>query len=186
MIVSSVLDERSYRMGDFAMDEAGLLAFAKERLGERAAEAVAAYRAEDPDAKPFLLAARMDSDLTFRKGAFAQAELKARQGGAPVWTYLWTEPSPAVDGRFGAVHGIDVAPSLYNTRGALNGSCPAANELAAAIAGSWAAFAANGDPNNERVPEWKPYSAPQRTTMIFDQDLRVEDDPRAEFRKYWR
>ena len=186
MIVSSVLDERSYRMGDFAMDEAGLLAFAKERLGERAAEAVAAYRAEDPDAKPFLLAARMDSDLTFRKGAFAQAELKARQGGAPVWTYLWTEPSPAVDGRFGAVHGIDVAPSLYNTRGALNGSSPAANELAAAIAGSWAAFAANGDPNNERVPEWKPYSAPRRTTMIFDQDLRVEDDPRAEFRKYWR
>ena len=186
MIVSSVLDERSYRMGDFAMDEAGLLAFAKERLGERAAEAVAAYRAEDPDAKPFLLAARMDSDLTFRKGAFAQAELKARQGGAPVWTYLWTEPSPAVDGRFGAVHGIDVAPSLYNTRGALNGSSPSANELAAAIAGSWAAFAANGDPNNERVPEWKPYSAPRRTTMIFDQDLRVEDDPRAEFRKYWR
>ena len=186
MIVSSVLDERSYRMGDFAMDEAGLLAFAKERLGERAADAVAAYRAEDPDAKPFLLAARMDSDLTFRKGAFAQAELKARQGGAPVWTYLWTEPSPAVDGRFGAVHGIDVAPSLYNTRGALNGSSPPANELAAAIAGSWAAFAANGDPNNERVPEWKPYSAPQRTTMIFDQDLRVEDDPRAEFRKYWR
>ena len=186
MIVSSVLDERSYRMGDFAMDEAGLLAFAKERLGERAADAVAAYRAEDPDAKPFLLAARMDSDLTFRKGAFAQAELKARQGGAPVWTYLWTEPSPAVDGRFGAVHGIDVAPSLYNTRGALNGSSPAANELAAAIAGSWAAFAANGDPNNERVPEWKPYSAPRRTTMIFDQDLRVEDDPRAEFRKYWR
>ena len=186
MIVSSVLDERSYRMGDFAMDEAGLLAFAKERLGERAADAVAAYRAEDPDAKPFLLAARMDSDLTFRKGAFAQAELKARQGGAPVWTYLWTEPSPAVDGRFGAVHGIDVAPSLYNTRGALNGSSPAANELAAAIAGSWAAFAANGDPNNERVPQWKPYSAPQRTTMIFDQDLRVEDDPRAEFRKYWR
>mgnify|MGYP003143883759 FL=1 len=186
MIVSSVLDERSYRMGDFAMDEAGLLAFAKERLGERAADAVAAYRAEDPDAKPFLLAARMDSDLTFRKGAFAQAELKARQGGAPVWTYLWTEPSPAVDGRFGAVHGIDVAPSLYNTRGALNGSSPPANELAAAIAGSWAAFAANGDPNNERVPEWKPYSAPRRTTMIFDQDLRVEDDPRAEFRKYWR
>ncbi|USA60509.1 carboxylesterase family protein [Qipengyuania citrea] len=186
MIVSSVLDERSYRMGDFAMDEAGLVAFAKERLGERAADAVAAYRAEDPDAKPFLLAARMDSDLTFRKGAFAQAELKARQGGAPVWTYLWTEPSPAVDGRFGAVHGIDVAPSLYNTRGALNGSSPSANELAAAIAGSWAAFAANGDPNNERVPEWKPYSAPQRTTMIFDQDLRVEDDPRAEFRKYWR
>ena len=185
MIVSSVLDERAYRMGDFAMDEAGLVEFARERVGDRAEEAVAAYREEDPDAKPFILAARLESDLTFRKGAFAQAELKAKQGGAPVWTYLWTQPSPAADGRFGAVHGIDVAPSLYNTRGALNGSSKEANELAAAIASSWAAFAANGDPNNERVPQWKPYSPPERATMIFDDNLRVEDDPRATFRRYW-
>ena len=151
-----------------------------------AEDAVAAYRAEDPDAKPFILAARLDSDQTFRKGAFAQAELKAKQPGANVWTYLWTEPSPAADGRFGAVHGIDVAPSLYNTRGALNGSSAAANRLAKAIASSWAAFAANGDPNNEHVPEWKPYSPPERATMIFDEDLRVESDPRSEFRQYWR
>ena len=185
MIVSSVLDERAYRMGDFGMDEAGLVEFARERVGDRAEEAVAAYREEDPDAKPFILAARLESDLTFRKGAFAQAELKAKQAGAPVWTYLWTQPSPAADGRFGAVHGIDVAPSLYNTRGALNGSSREANELAAAIASSWAAFAANGDPNNERVPEWKPYSPPERATMIFDENLRVEDDPRATFRRHW-
>ncbi|MEL7737971.1 carboxylesterase family protein [Citromicrobium bathyomarinum] len=186
MIVSSVLDERAYRMGDFAMDEARLTQFARKHLGDRAAEAVAAYRAEDPDAPPFLLAARLESDLTFRKSAFAQAELKAKQGGAPVWTYLWTQPSPAADRRFGAVHGIDVAPSLYNTRGALNGSSKEANALAAAIASSWAAFAANGDPNNERIPEWKPYSPPERTTLIFDEDLRVESDPRASFRQYWK
>ena len=186
MIVSSVLDERSYRMGDFAMDENGLLEFARERLGDRAEDAVAAYREEDPTAKPFLLAARMDSDLTFRKGAFAQAELKAKQGGAKVWAYLWTEPSPAADGRFGAVHGIDVAPSLYNTRGALNGSSAQATSLAAAIASSWAAFAANGDPNNERVPEWKPYFPPERATMIFDSELRAENDPRSKFREFWR
>jgi len=186
MIVSSVLDERSYRMGDFSMDEAGLVEFARERVGDKAQDAVAAYRAEDPDAKPFILAARLDSDQTFRKGAFAQAELKAKQPGANVWTYLWTEPSPAADGRFGAVHGIDVAPSLYNTRGALNGSSAAANRLAKSIASSWAAFAANGDPNNEHVPEWKPYSPPERATMIFDEDLRVESDPRSEFRQFWR
>lgn len=185
MIVSSVLDERSYRMGNFTMDEGELLDFARERLGGRAGDAVAAYRTEDPDAAPFLLAARLDSDLTFRKGAFAQAELKARQGGASVWSYLWTEPSPAADGRYGAVHGIDVAPSLYNTRGALNGSSSAANGLARAMASSWAAFAANGDPNNEHVPDWKPYAAPERTTLIFDKNLRVEADPRRQFRKFW-
>ena len=185
MVVSSVLDERSYRMVDYAMDEAGLLEFATERLGDDAADAIAAYREEDPQAKPFILAARLDTDLTFRKAAFAQAELKAKQGGAPVWTYLWTQPSPAADGRFGAVHGIDVAPSLYNLRGALNGSSAEANRLAAAIASSWAAFAANGDPNNERVPDWKPYEQQSRQTMIFADDLRVESDPRGAFRRYW-
>lgn len=185
MIVSSALDERTYRMRDFAMTEEGLLAFARERLGDRAEEAVAAYREEDPTAKPFLLAARLDTDQTFRKGAFAQAELKAAQGGAPVWTYLWTAPSPAADGRFGAVHGIDVAPSLYNTRGALNGSSKEATELAAAIASSWAAFAASGDPNNDRVPNWPAYTQAKRDTLLFGSPITVQSDPRAEFRKFW-
>ena len=45
---------------------------------------------------------------------------------------------------------------------------------------------ANGDPNNERIPQWKPYSPPERTTLIFDEDLRVESDPRASFRQYWK
>lgn len=186
MIISSTLDERSYRMIDFNMDEAGLLDFASKRLGETAPDAVAAYREEDPEATPFLLAARLDSDLTFGKGAFAQTELKAKQGRAPVWKYLWTQPSPAVDGRYGAVHGIDVAPSLYSTRGALNGSSAKATKLAAAIASSWASFAANGDPNNDRLPDWKPYSAPERSTLLFQDDLRVENDPRAQFRRFWK
>ena len=185
MIVSSVLDERAYRMGDFTMTEEGLLEFARERFGDQAESAVAAYREEDPGAKPFLLAARIDSDRTFRKSAFAQAEFKAAQGAAPVWTYLWTWPSPAADGRFGAVHGIDVAPSLYNTRGALNGSSHEARKLAAAIASSWAAFAANGDPNNERVPEWPAYSRQSRETLIFGDKIEVRSDPRSQFRQFW-
>lgn len=185
MIISSALDERSYRMRDFDMTEEGLVEFARERLGERAEEAVAAYRDEDPDAKPFLLAARLDSDQTFRKGAFAQAELKAAQDGAPVWTYLWTAPSPAADGRFGAVHGIDVAPSLYNTRGALNGSSSESTGLAAAIASSWAAFAANGDPNNDHLPDWGAYTQDQRHTLIFGESIEVASDPRARFRQFW-
>lgn len=186
MIISSTLDERSYRMIDFNMNEAELLEFAEKKLGDKAQEAVAAYREEDAKATSFVLAARLDSDLTFGRGAFAQAELKAKQGGAKVWKYLWTQPSPAVDGRYGAVHGIDVAPSLYNTRDALNGSSRKATKLAAAIASSWAAFAANGDPNNQRIPAWKPYSAPDRATLLFQDELKVENDPRSELRKFWK
>lgn len=186
MIVSTALDERAYRMTDFAMTEAGLVDFARQRAGDRAAEVVKLYRAEDAKAPPFLLAARIDSDLWFRKSAFAMAELKAKQVGAPVWTYLWTWPSPAYGGRFGAVHGIDVGPSLYNVRGGLNGPSAGSVRMASRIASSWAAFAATGNPANDKIPSWAPYTPPQRATMIFGEETRVENDPRAEFRALWQ
>lgn len=185
MIISSALDERTYRMPTNEMSQEQLLGYARRRAGDRAAEVVAMYRDEDPEAKPFVLAARMDSDRSFFRSAFAQAELKAAQGGAPVWKYLWTWPSPAWGGRYGAVHGIDVAPSLHNIRGALNG--PNAESLAMAdrIASAWDVFAENGDPNNNRLPQWPAYTSNQRATLILDTETRVESDPRAEFRTLW-
>lgn len=186
MIISTALDERSYRMTNFGMTEAELTAFARERVGERAEELVALYREDDRDATPFLLAARMDSDRTFRSGAFTQAERKVKQGGAPVWSYLWTWPSPALGGRYGAVHGIDVAPSLHNIRGALNGPSAASQLMADQIASIWASFAATGDPNNERVPQWSAYDGEKRATMILDTEPRIEDDPRGRFREFWK
>ncbi|WP_427965344.1 carboxylesterase/lipase family protein [Altererythrobacter sp.] len=185
MIVSTALDERAYRMMDFGMDEAGLLAFAKERAAERAAEAVKLYRDEDPDAKPFLLAARMDSDRIFRPGAFAMAERKSAQGRAPVWTYLWTWPSPALGGVFGAVHGIDVGPGLHSLRSGLNGSGPEARKMMQRAASIWSSFAATGDPNNELLPSWPAYTQEKRSTLILDREPRVEDDPRREIRAFW-
>ena len=126
----------------------------------------------------------METDRTFRKSAFAQAERKAKQGAAPVWTYLWKVPSPAAGGRFGAVHGIDVAPSLYNTRSALNGSSPDAVRLAAALASSWAAFAAHGKPDNAQIPHWPAYEAERRSTLVIDSTITVADDPRGAMRSF--
>ena len=184
MIISTALDERAYRMADFGMTEAGLATFAAKLFGDGAAEAIAAYRAEAPDERPFLLAARMETDRTFRKSAFVQAERKAKQGGAPVWSYLWKVPSPAAGGRFGAVHGIDVAPSLYNTRSALNGSSPEAVKLAAALASSWAAFAASGKPDNALIPHWPAYDGNRRSTLVIDSTFAVSDDPRGAMRRF--
>lgn len=185
MIVSTALDERAYRMLDFTMDEAGLLAFARKRVGEDAAKAVEMYRSEDPEAKPFLLAARMDSDRTFRPSAFAMAERKAAQGAAPVWSYLWTWPSPAMGGIFGAVHGIDVGPALHSLRSGLNGSGPDARKMSARAASIWSTFAATGNPNNELLPEWPAYTQDRRSTLIMDSDMKVLDDPRREIREFW-
>jgi para-nitrobenzyl esterase len=186
MIVSTVLDERSYRMINFNLDEAGLRAFIARRVGEgRADEVLAMYRQDDPKATPYVLQARFDTDETFRKGALIQAERKAAQKGAPVWSYYWTKASPSYGGRYGAPHGMDVGPSLHDVRGGLNETGPDSVRLADQLASAWVAFAATGDPNNPRLPTWPAYSVPERATMIFGDQTRVENDPRAAFRQFW-
>ena len=187
MIVSDVIDERADRMNNFNLTEAGLRAFIAKRVGEaRADEVLAMYRKDDPTATPFVLQARFDTDEVFRKPSLLETERKAAlPGGAPVWSYLWRSPSPAYGGRYGAPHGTDVGPSLHDVRGGLNETNPDSLRLADELASVWVSFAAMGDPNNPHIPHWAPYSLPKRTTLVFDHVTQVEDDPRAEFRKFW-
>ena len=186
MIVSNVIDERAYRMADFDLDEVGLRAFIARRVGETRADAVLAmYRRADPAATPFVLQARFDTDELFRKPSIIETELKAAQGAAPVWSYLYREPSPAYGGRYGVPHGSDVGPSLHDARGGLNETGPESLRLADEMASFWVAFAATGDPNNPRIPHWPAYRAPERATMVFGHETRVEDDPRGAFREFW-
>ena len=185
MVISTALDERTYRMGNFDMNDAELETFVRARAGDKTSEAIAMYKAEDPEATNFILAARVDTDNTFRKSAFTMAERKAAQNGAPCWTYLWKWPAVAYGGRYGAVHGIDVGLSLHSVRGGLTGASAESDLMADRIAGSWAAFAATGDPNSEYTPDWPAYTQDKRATMIFDTEMSVEYDPRAEIREFW-
>jgi para-nitrobenzyl esterase len=50
---------------------------------------------------------------------------------------------------------------------------------------TWLAFAHTVNPNNERIPNWPPYSAAQRPTMMFDNQCRVENDPYGAERRAW-
>jgi para-nitrobenzyl esterase len=53
------------------------------------------------------------------------------------------------------------------------------------LASAWVSFAKNGDPNNPRLPQWPAYQPETRATMVFDNDTRVEHDPRGEIRRFW-
>jgi para-nitrobenzyl esterase len=186
MIISNVLDERAYRMADFDQDEAGLRAFIARRVGEaRAGAVLAMYRRDDPKATPFVLQARFDTDELFRKPSIIETELKAAQGAAPVWSYLYREPSPAYGGRYGTPHGSDVGPSLHDARGGLNETGPESLRLADEMASFWVSFAETGNPNNPSIPYWPPYTVPQRATMVFDHVTHVQNDPRGQFREFW-
>jgi len=191
MIISTTLDERAYRQINFDLDDAGLLKFAQARVGEDAARLLKMYRDEDPHATPFVLQARLDTDMTFRRGAQLQADRKATlatKGGAPVWTYLWKTPSPAYGGRYGAPHGVDIGPSLHDIRMGLNGPSETNLRMADQLASAWVQFAATGDPNNARTPRWPAYTTAKRSTLVFDKDAahtQAQDDPRQAFREYW-
>lgn len=188
LIIGTTLDERAYRMVNFDLDEPGLLAFAERHVGDAAADLLDLYRQDDPGATPYLLQARLDTDATFRRAAHLQAERKFAQGGAPVWTYLWTIPSPAYGGRFGAPHGVDIGPSLHDIRHGLNGPSDENLRLADQLAGAWMSFAATGNPNSAVTPDWPAFDTDRRACLVFAGDSRgtaAQDDPRGAFRRFW-
>lgn len=186
MIVSTTLDERSYRQRDFDQTWDGVKTMLGGRVGAAQADDVLAmYRKEDPKASPYLIQARIISDQG-RGASFTQAERKAALGRAPAYVYLWKAPSPAWGGRYGATHGVDVGPSGREVRGALQGPNADSQRLADELSSAVVAFAATGDPNTERLPRWAPYDTARRTTMVFDTPRsHVESDYRGEFRKLW-
>jgi len=185
MIISTTLDERTYRQRNFGETWEGVAKMLQARVGGRATEVLELYRQEDPAAAPYLIQSRIISDQG-RGASFAMAERKAALGRAPAYVYLWKAPSPAWGGRYGATHGVDVGPSSREIRGALQGPNPTSARLADELGSAVGAMAATGDPNTSKLPAWRPYEAETRATMVFDAPAsHVDADYRGVFRKLW-
>lgn len=185
LVVSTVLDERTYRETKFDMTWDDVKKMLAPIAGERTDKILQMYRDEDSRASPFIINARIITDRSFRQSAFAMAERKAAQGGASVWTYLWTTPSPAYGDRYGATHGIDVSPSMHDLRFPLLGPDKDFVRLADQLAGAWVSLAATGNPNNPRTPAWPAYDQTSRNTMVFGSPSNAVADPRKAFRELW-
>jgi para-nitrobenzyl esterase len=55
--------------------------------------------------------------------------------------------------------------------------------LAERMSAAWAAFARTGNPNHPGLPAWKPFTAGDRATMVFDRECRLVNDPYGEERR---
>ncbi|MFO1014311.1 MAG: carboxylesterase family protein [Caulobacteraceae bacterium] len=185
IMVSNTLDERTYREQKFDMTWEDVKRVFDARLGDKAAQVLGAYRDDDPKATPYLIHARMITDSSFRRGAISMAERKAAAGGAPVWSYVWMNPSPAYGGRYGATHASDVPYMMHDMRMPLAGPSAESVRLADELASAFVAMATAGNPNNPRLPDWAPYDAKARTTMLFGSPTQAADDPRRWFREFW-
>lgn len=186
VVISTTLEDAALRLTNFDLDEAGLKKIVNERYGPKAEHMLALYRERYPNKSPFLIQAQIFTDEGARRNAMLQAERKSALGKAPAYMYLWAFASSGFDGKFGAVHGTDVSASFDNYRDGVGGSGSRAERaLWDRFASAWVSLAKTGNPNNPQIPNWPRYDPSGRATMIFDDELRVEDDPRSEIRKFW-
>ncbi len=117
-----------------------------------------------------------------------QAEARAARNG-PTWMYQLDFASPLYDGRLGAYHAYDISLIFDNIDkpGSNVGDTPdqraAAQKVADQMSAMLLAFARTGNPQTPLVPQWPTYTLPQRGTLIFDVQPRIENDPRARERQ---
>ena len=186
VIISTTLEDAALALTNFDLDEAGLKAMMNERYGSKAEQMLALYRSRYPNKSPYLIQAQIATDAGSRRNAVLQAERKSALGKAPAYMYLWAYESSGFGGKFGAVHGTDVSASFYNYRDGIGGTGSRGERaLWDRFASAWVSLAKTGDPNNPKVPNWPAYDTAKRATMIFDNETGVENDPRAEIRRFW-
>ena len=102
--------------------------------------------------------------------------IKARQGGAPVYTYMFAWESPVLDGILRSTHCMEI-PFVFNNadiHASMTGGGKDALELADRMSQAWINFARTGDPNTKDLPQWPVYNCSEGAVMIFNNDCEVK------------
>ncbi|TCM38344.1 carboxylesterase family protein [Novosphingobium sp. ST904] len=116
-------------------------------------------------------------------GQVIEADERAKAGARETWVYQLERPSP-VDPLRGAAHTDDI-PYVFGTLdapGSLSGTDAGAQALSKAMMGAFAGLARTGRPG---IADWAAYALPSRQTMVFGDNVRVENDPRGWQRELW-
>jgi len=134
-------------------------------------------------ATPGDLFAAIQTDRIFRLPAIRLAEAKQKQK-KPAWHYIFTRCSPALGGKLGSCHAIDVGIVWGGYEKNFTGEGPVLDRLSASVQDAWLAFAKNGDPSCQSLGKWLSYGA-KRETMILGEKCYLENDPYGDERKAW-
>jgi para-nitrobenzyl esterase len=151
-----------------------IMAHIKEQYKEQADAYIAAVKKAYPDDTEAI--DLLDVDTLFRPGAVAQANTKsAIAGGAPVYMYLFTWQSPVFDGKYKALHCMELPFVFDNIARCENmtGGGADAYVLAEKMSQAWINFARNGNPGHKGLPEWPAYNSSNTATMHFDTSCQV-------------
>jgi para-nitrobenzyl esterase len=172
----------------FSLDEDGLRQRVVRLVGEaNSARVIDTYKKVHPGKTLSELFFLLSTDRGMRMGSIMLAERKFAQGTAPVYMYLYAWRSPAMGGKLGAPHTVEIPFVFDNTDipAVMTKGGPEVKELAARTSEAWIQFARSGNPNHKGLPDWPAYTTRERATMVFDKTCRVVNDPGGDERKLW-
>ncbi|MEZ5971083.1 MAG: carboxylesterase/lipase family protein [Hyphomonadaceae bacterium] len=114
------------------------------------------------------------------RGALIELEARAN-ARAPAYAYQLDWRAPAEHGIFGAPHTLDIPLVFGNLEAStfIAERTEAGEAMSRTMMDALLRFARTGNPG------WAPYTLPQRATMIFDTQSRVENDPRRAEREFF-
>ena len=115
-------------------------------------------------------------DERTRAGVISQATVKAAQGGAPAYVYLFEWQSAVNDGALAACHGMEL-PFMFNNvavQREMTGGTKEAYKMADKVSSAWISFIKNGDPNTKKLPKWEPFNAETEATMVLDNVSKMQ------------
>ncbi|HKL90919.1 MAG TPA: carboxylesterase family protein [Allomuricauda sp.] len=166
----------------FKASEEEVMAHIKETYKDKANDYVAAVKKAYPDdTRPSDL---LDIDATFRPGAVFQANKKSQlEDGAPVYMFMFTWQSPVFDGKYKALHCMELPFVFDNVERArqMTGGGEKAHILADKMSSAWINFAKTGNPNHNGLPQWPEYNPENTSTMFFDNTCEVKPQHDKEF-----
>jgi para-nitrobenzyl esterase len=166
-----------------ALPEQGLQMMAAATFGDRAAAALSAYGRARAGATPSEIACSMVTDRVMWAGGIEVAEHKAAAGAAPAFVYRFDYATDAMSGILGATHGGDIPFALDNhALSSMAGNRPDNGRMGALMSETWISFASSGVPSHADHPEWRPYTADDRATMLLNLPAVLAVDPDAEIR----
>ena len=158
------------------LPEDKVMEMVRQNYGDSTEKFVEAYKKAYPNYKPADL---IDTDFMFRSQAITQGRLKANQGGAPVWMYLFGWQSPVLNGALRSTHCMEI-PFVFDNadvHASMTGGGEDAMKLASRMSDAWVNFARCGNPNGENgidgVPTWEPFTVQDGNTMWWDNECKI-------------